>query len=333
MKSLLHINEAMFQQWSANIGKRAGWMFLFCALVVFTSCDCQDLYSVDEIETRVVCNVDWSVASEHPTGMTLMFYPVDGGEPFVTSTNSVDKAYLSVPAGIYNVFLFNQSVREYHSVSFSGLDKWETIGISVADCDPPSWTQKTGFSHKPAAVYVAVIRNFEYDGVNDAVLNVAPECVMFETEIRIAVDGAKYVRSARGILEGVAKTYFPTRRVTGDVTTKQILDDWRVYTDSEDSIGYVATSVMTLGTAETTRNLPPLLADVEFLLVDEVTMIKHEYDVSSSWKMNPADMTITTLVTEPILIPRVEDVNKKTQGLFGVTMSEWGVPNLINIKL
>ncbi|MBR6286305.1 MAG: DUF5119 domain-containing protein [Bacteroidaceae bacterium] len=331
-KPLHHIIEAMFQQWFVNIGKRAGWMFLFCAMVLVASCDCQDLYTVDDVTAKVVCEVDWSAAKERPTGMTLMFYPVDGGAPYVTTTNSVDRAYVAIPAGVYNVFLFNQSVNEYNSVSFSGLDKWETIGISAADCRAPSWSALSGFSYSPTHVYVSVVRNFEFDGVKDAILRAAPQGIVYETVLKVQLKGAKYVRSVRGVLSGVAKTYYPTREMAGEATTRHALEKWTIVPEQPgDSVGYIVTSLTTLGVGGSLSLETTVAAELEFLLVDDKTTLSHNYNIAPSLIIAPTEMTISASVDETLPIPEVEDASTKNAG-FDVSMNSWSAPHIIDLK-
>lgn len=74
---------------------------------------------------------DWSELEEVPTGLTAVFYPDDGGRPISLVTNSIKQNVIRLPRGRYHMLVFNQSVYEFGSMSFSGMDQFGTACASL----------------------------------------------------------------------------------------------------------------------------------------------------------------------------------------------------------
>ena len=65
---------------------------------------------VDRCAVRL--DIDWGPCGIDPDGMTVLFYPVDGGEPSRFLTNMVTGDEVRLRKGIYNVVVFNQAAED-----------------------------------------------------------------------------------------------------------------------------------------------------------------------------------------------------------------------------
>lgn len=111
----------------------------FLLILLATSCDRRQLW--DEIDTLVAVDidVDWSKSrwadfdeGEAPTGMSVYAYDQTGQQDNVVKvTNDLDHVELKLYDGDWNVFVFNQSVMEYASLQFSGMDKYASAQIET----------------------------------------------------------------------------------------------------------------------------------------------------------------------------------------------------------
>ena len=82
---------------------------------------------VDRCAVRL--DIDWGPCGIDPDGMTVLFYPVDGGEPSRFLTNMVTGDEVRLRKGIYNVVVFNQAAEEYSYLTIEGQDQYSTLRI------------------------------------------------------------------------------------------------------------------------------------------------------------------------------------------------------------
>lgn len=100
---------------------------LFLAVLI-ASCDrrpLEDVWSTGDY-ADILLVTDWSQLEEVPTGLTAIFYPDNGGEPISIVSNNIRQNVVRLPRGSYHMLVFNQSVYEFGSMSFSGMDKFDT---------------------------------------------------------------------------------------------------------------------------------------------------------------------------------------------------------------
>lgn len=105
-------------------------------LAVFTSCQRRPLE--EEFAAggyaEILLLTDWSLLGEVPTGMTAIFYPVGGGTETVLMSNNTVGNTLRLRKGKYKVLVFNQSIYEFGSLTFDGMDRFESAcvhGVSL----------------------------------------------------------------------------------------------------------------------------------------------------------------------------------------------------------
>lgn len=335
-------------------------------LPLVMSCTYKDLcYNHEEHSGKeaFLIKMDWSHLSEHPTGMTLMFFPQDGGAPVKHITNNVDSTSLSLPIGTYNVLAFNQTVEEYESISFHDLDSWDDMYISIADGAEP------GYSREPAELIVGTKSGFtvtqhmiDHPGADSVVLELKPHPVAVLTTVRVLISGIQYARGANGSISGMAKRFYLTRNCTGSETTSFALTGWTVARSNGNAApepGMISKSFVSFGlpgvhyTQEdleewsTRADIDPvqnLLLSVNIPLVDMETTISADFNVSDrySFPEHVFDMLVEvgsappgggTPIDEdashPVELPEVTGQG----GGFNVTVEDWGEEVVYDIEI
>lgn len=76
----------------------------------------------------ILLMTDWKLLTpyETPTGLTAIFYPVDGGKYVTTMSNNTKQNVVRLALGTYDVLVFNQSIYEFGSMNFTNMDAFET---------------------------------------------------------------------------------------------------------------------------------------------------------------------------------------------------------------
>lgn len=95
---------------------------------------------------------DWSLLEKEPTGLTAIFYPEDGSAPTQIVSNNTRRNVVRLKRNNYKVLVFNQSVYEFGSMEFHGMEAYETaaptlthLGSSYTTANDYAWL-KTLFS-------------------------------------------------------------------------------------------------------------------------------------------------------------------------------------------
>lgn len=99
-------------------------------LITASCCEHKELCYHHPHDHNVAFNVDWSLFDkEVPTGMTVMIFNDQGDTEHTVLSNDTGRATTYLTAGIYNSVVFNQSVTEFGSVSFHGMNHIETAEV------------------------------------------------------------------------------------------------------------------------------------------------------------------------------------------------------------
>lgn len=283
---------------------------LVSALLLLSSCEYKDLcYDHDHTTASMKLNIDWSEIFETPSGISLMFFPADGGDPITVVSNSTESVDVALPEGEYNILVFNQTISEYESVSFHNMDSWEDCYVELADGVAPSWTTRAGnFSREPAELMVGTVQNFGItaymiasSATNPIVIELHPHPILLRTNVVLEVSGIQYARQVRGVITGMAKRFYLTRNCTGPQTTGFSLPEWSIdqYKENANN-GAFKTDFISFGVPNTYYNdtdlqhksnyykttrasfnlTDPVYFDLDVLLVDNETIVSKSYQVS-----------------------------------------------------
>lgn len=238
-------------------------MTMFGALLV-TSCDQRHLLGVDEQdENRVLAldmDVDWSEFDEKPTGMTVMLYPVEGdGKPLRFLTNNVDHINVRVPLMEYEMLVFNQSVDEFSSVNFRGMDHYNTAEVFLPETDDNSNLSRlrtrggtkalsSSVKIKPQTVGSSTQRvgDRAFSKALSSSVKIKPTPNVGGMSICIYCQGLNNVFDVTAKVSGMAKGFMLGEQQVADQSITQILSDWKIQSDGNGN-GSISTTFGTFG--------------------------------------------------------------------------------------
>lgn len=113
--------------------KAAALVLMFGLMVSgIMSCQLREINAPDD-QAHITLEVDWSLMDKEPTGMTVMFYPTDGTNPYKLITNEVHYVHQDLPEKDYDILIFNQSVEEFTTLNFSGLEKFDSAEVFIPE--------------------------------------------------------------------------------------------------------------------------------------------------------------------------------------------------------
>lgn len=284
------------------------------------SCERRDLTYGYQPTVSVVVNTDWSAMDEAPSGMSLYFYPTDGGAPTIVQTNNTATATANLAKGIYNVVVFNQVPTDYGTIAFSGLDSYSTAEVSIVETKSSWATLKSdsdSFAREPEELAVstyedfvvteeAVLESMELRLKNQtksdidpyATLSFTPKVVIKTTRVRIRVSGIDNHQSTRATLYGMATGYHFANQASHTTMTTHLLETWTVTTyDDDPTEGELEANFTSFGLPEqstTTRGVEQWAdwegrLDVEILLVDNETVVSESVALADKLTTEDSD--------------------------------------------
>lgn len=288
-----------------NIFKELLWTLFFIELflLLFTSCDYKELCYDHPHNTvaKVKIPVDWAeFDKEQPTGMTVMAYPLDGGEPKTLLTNDLRAAELSLEEGQYNVLVFNQSTTEFGSFHFEGMDQYSKAKV-LANPTTSRWYKSRSNEDRTISEpeWLATGKMENLTVTHDMVKSdttvvfdtITPLNVVYTVSVRVHVKGIYNVRSARASLSGMAEGY---ELSTGKPTTSsitQLLESWTLTHDKDNpSNGVLSCEITSFGLPANHQNIP---SENEFnlslLLVDNKTQMDYTFEIGDKFVKEEED--------------------------------------------
>ena len=180
--------------------------------ILATGCR-KDLYYEEGGDThKVQINITWPSGITSPEGARAIFYPLGGGTPLIYNL-SPSGGEVSVPAGRYNVVLFNNDteyVKLYNDGKDSTLEARTTALVKA--------TKGTAFPSEdivnmPDMFYSCKADSFNVTaGTSDDVLNASPVARVKSFRVRVFVSGTagmSGVSSAEGYISNAYGSYFP----------------------------------------------------------------------------------------------------------------------------
>lgn len=320
-----------------------------CALLLtLVACNHKELCLHYPHRARIRINVDWSeFPEEQPTGMTVMVYPADGGAPQTTLSNTLDHVYVNLEEGYYHTLVFNQSVTEFGSFEFRGMNRWEdaeVLAVNVSSrwyesrsgeervVTEPEWLGIDSDGTVEVTPQMAEISSVHMgsnpkEDVEYVIATHVPHNIIYTMHVVVHIpDGVYNLRSARSALSGLSEgVMFSTLRRSNRVAT-QLLEDWTLTVDKENPVkGTLTTSFHCFGLPDAHQGLPEenrfLLS---MLLVDGKTQI--DVPVEVGHLIEESDGGVLTLYLELTLpdgLPDVQPEGGSSSG-FDATVEDWG---------
>ena len=293
---------------------------------------------VDRCAVRL--DIDWGPCGIDPDGMTVLFYPVDGGEPSRFLTNMVTGDEVRLRKGIYNVVVFNQAAEEYSYLTIEGQDQYSTLRIVMKTTESDWYTPTEGerLIYDPEPLAVATLEGFEVtqemvranlkEG-KEFSLACRPEKVIFTTHLSLEIKGLHNVRTARGSIKGMADTYWIANSKTGSSIATQLVDfSEKTFHKNSTTDGILSGSYLTLGrpnvTSKATDEISNLLT-LSILLVDNKTVITKQYDIAPRAAINNETKEVKVVLgtgADPDEEETPEDIPLELRMALGMTKSQ-----------
>ncbi len=234
-------------------------MFMFLGLMIM-SCHRREIFYENVQYANLQIIVDWTKAfpneGSKPSGMSVWFYPKQGGNPIIKSTNDVDKYEVRIPEGVYDILIFNQTPYELsRSLGFRDIENLDKAQVYSVLLDYKSWyeeqTNKT--VHAQPRYFAAVnyadaevmapLHDLDYtlekeDERPDVVttIYVTPEMITKDVEILVHVKNAGSIRDIRSAVIGLAEGHHLNGEHQNRSSSINIIDDWDKSDDSDETI-------------------------------------------------------------------------------------------------
>ncbi len=330
-------------------------------IVALISCHRRDIVDRSLISSDVLVSLDWSNMSETPSGMTLIFYPDDGSDPIVIQSNSVSQSVVSLTCAEYNILAFNQIPSDFSTLSFTGLDSFDSASVYAATTSSSVALRSGATHHEPeelaASTYTeySVTRDIssaqtKADTLNHVdTLSLKPVVVVRHTQVRVNIEGHSYLQSTSASLSGMADGYNFSSQQSLSSTATHSLSDWSSEESDEGSTSGVITTTFTsfglTSWSTSTRNDYGWSGtiDMDMLLVDGSTVVSHTASLDNRVTvLDNTDHLSTTIFIElgfgsdsdddPPSLPQVDSSSSSSDAnSFNADVEEWADEELYHL--
>lgn len=294
--------------------KAAALVLMFGLMVSgIMSCQLREINAPDD-QAHITLEVDWSLMDKEPTGMTVMFYPTDGTNPYKLITNEVHYVHQDLPEKDYDILIFNQSVEEFTTLNFRGLEKFDSAEVYIPEDKNLTsridrlYNDGTRGYNASAKVQPRSFASTSTKSTRDATrgynasAKVQPRPNVGKMKATVHVRGLENARSVNGAITGLGGGSSIAGRKLTNKSLIQELDNWNI-TLTRSSDGTISTEFGTFGISpivDHTRiatNTANAMANVEaseeddyrnilylnFLLKD-YTYVSYRFDVTNNIK-------------------------------------------------
>lgn len=317
-------------------------ILLLAALVctVATSCDHKELCYDHTHAVPARIDVDWSLfTQEQPTGMTVLLYPDDGGQPYSTLTNNTQYADINVPAGQYSALVYNQSTSEFGTLLFDGMDHLSTAVVKAGTMQSRWYKTRTDderLVYEPEWIASAMAHDVEApveesyaytrDGTRCVVATLQPRCMVYTIYVSVHINNIYNLRSARASLDGLADGYNFGAQQTTTTKATQLIEDWTLTRDTDNPAnGTLHATIHSFGLPEDHANTPDdNHLRLSLLLVDNKTQKDFDFAVGNAFVHGP-EVSLSLSINESIdtPLPDVKPEGGSSSG-FDATVEDWG---------
>ncbi len=315
---------------------------LLMVLLIFIACKRQDLVYDYESTTKVIVNVDWDdilTQEEKPTGVSVWFYPKDGGRKIEKLSTNIESVQVYLPVGEYDVVVFNQSQSDLRDdIDFIGIDKLSTLEVRASQAPTKSWypTKVNDQAHVCPPFFATVVyrdlivTEQDADMKRDLIIRVVPKKVTKSARIIVRMSGMDYVRSARGLVSNMSQGYVIGKDEFA-TTSSSLLENWN--TGGEISVQndggmFVRFNTFGLSDGEDSKAWDAQL-QLQILLVDNKTIKDLNLPVDESHLVDiDKDIDIEIDINT---IDEIPPVNPEGGSGFEPSVDDWGDEDNVEI--
>lgn len=316
-------------------------LLLLCA----TGCDRRDITYFQEAEIEI--NVDWSGAGLDDTeanhGATALFYPVDGSSPKVVLMGNRCHGTVRLPAGRYNVIVFNRSFNDFSAIAFRGTEHHHTLEAYA--CKTVTRGEEIVLS--PEKLAAAGVEGFEvtedmlgnYGTLPPAssgtrsetcALSLKPRKLVEEMSVTVHVTGLHNIRSATATMDGVAASVYLFSGLPSEHTVTHRFElGCPTYYPGSDTDGTMSAAI----NGFTFNTDIPHRVDIEAQLVDGKTTFEQSFEaVNIAEKDDGQGSTRLVIEVNTDPVPDVKPDGSTDSG-FDADVDDWGGENKEDILL
>ncbi|MFI3318975.1 MAG: DUF5119 domain-containing protein [Rikenellaceae bacterium] len=281
---------------------------VLCALALalaMIACTRRELTYSYQPTVSVAITADWSDMSEAPTGMSIYCYPESGAAPTIVQTNNTAEATVSLAEGVYSILIFNQIPSDYGTVSFSGMDSFESASIGAISAETlqalKSDSDDTIRDPEEVAAEIYLGLEITADQVMQSIelkskgttktedliaasLEFTPQVVLKTTHVKIKVLGVGNFYSATGKLYGMATGYNFSQQRSHDDMCSHLLEEWSSSTTDDSSTeGEISISFDCFGLpGQTSSSVVGDYAEWDGVLDLDITLVDQSTTISES---------------------------------------------------
>ena len=345
-----------------------GWVLL---LLFVVSCQHDELCYHHPHDASLRIDVDWSkFVEEVPTGMSVIVYPQGegAGQPVTQLTNTTTHAIFALPAGRYHTLVYNQSPSEYGSISFRGMDKFETAEV-YANTTDSRWyvtrgdeggrvvTEPEWFGtdyQEDMIVTPEMVEQTAQENLSQVVYSrgrvenstpiglLTPLNIVYTITVRVHIEGIYNLRSARASLSGLAEGFWLGKGKTTTNKVTQLLEEWKLTIDPADPTrGTIEAKITCFGLPDGHQGLPEeneLM--LSLLLVDNKTKLDFPFFVGDNFEAHIEEdihltqsLALQVDITIPNRLPDVKPEGSTGGGGFEAKVEDWGEEQQIEIPM
>lgn len=231
-------------------------------LAGITSCQMREIVPYDD-QAHITIDIDWSLMDEDPTGMTVIFYPTDGSKPYSYVTNEVHHIERSLPEKDYDILIFNQSIPEFTTINFRGMDLLNTAeAYAPESTDTSSRIERLyrggsrGYSNsmilRPKSLGSVTSssnntnNNRPTRGYSNSMI-LRPKPKVGQLSATVHVLGLNNALAVNGALTGLASGAFLGSEQLTPISLTQEMDNWGMSQANENEIGTIHAVIGTFG--------------------------------------------------------------------------------------
>ena len=326
----------------------------FIAVLVTVSCQPHDAFCFEHPHgAKVSIGVDWSnFKEEKVSGMSVsVFSATDSTRQIQYTTEMTDGVSFNLVTKDYVVFVHNQSVAEFGTIAFSGMDKLSTARVFPERCSSewykpmedenlvvnPEWL---AFDKKDLLMAQNRINeegnSYEPNKTRSSdtpAVTLTPKNIVHVLHATIHIKGINNYRAGRASITGMADGFhlgndeYSTQQVT------HLMESWKIdkkYNNNDGTQeGTIISAINCFGLpAEHNGNAEANKLKLSLLLADNKTVIHHVFDVGNKFYKRIADGSSSHLYLDiawPDYLPDVVPAQGNNgQNGFNAEVDDWG---------
>lgn len=310
------------------------------SVVAMASCEEKELCFEHPHAANISVRADWTdfAACEEPTGMTVRFYPRQQDYVRTVTTNDITYAETYLRRDVYDILVFNQSPSEFGTITFADFDHFDKATAYAAPRTSAWYVTKATeqLVHNPEWLGIdtsmghSVTQEMLDDGKVHQIATLHPTPLTKRVRIIVHLKNIYNLASTRASLGGLAAGCLLSKRTPTAAAATQIFENWTMTKDDNPVNGVVVCNDLTFGLPSGHKGTKSSnMLSLSFLLVDQKTVVNHDYYVGDLIKTDPTDSSLTIEISVDEPLPDVKP--GEGGGGFDASVDEWG--ETVNIDI